>query len=214
MTLEEYAARQAQQAPQAQEPQRKNQLDAVAARIDAEKLSLLMAEARQAIDEYRSPATLLTVITGAIFGQDSAESAAVAKAIEQDRAPGGHELAIAALREQRRQLNQQAKKLTEQQKAVAEAIEKVNAAERELMTPAADGALIDVMTFCNNTEPRETLLQEAAALFEKHRRNPAAMGLLYGSLAAQAGYTAGRYDLMQQQELAELKARILTAANG
>ena len=212
MTLEEYAA---QQVPQAQEPQQANQLDAVAARIDAERLSLLMADARQAIDEYRSPATLLTVITGAIFGKDSAEAAAVAKAIAQDRAPGGSELAIAALREQRRQLNQQAKKLTEQQKAIAEALEKVNAAERELMqAPAADGTLIDVMTFCSNTEPRETLLTEAAALYQQHRRNQAAMGLLYGSLSRQAGYTAGRYDLMQQQELAELKARILEAANG
>lgn len=216
MTLEEYAAQQAQQA---QEPQQANQLDAVAARIDAEKLSLLMADARQIIDEYRSPATLLTLITGAMFGDGSAEAAAVAAAIDADRNPGGHEMAIAELRQRRKMLNQQAKQLTEQQKAITAELEKLNEAERELMnqqTQAAtlDSALTAVLTFCKGIDERETLLKEAAELYQKHRSTPAAMGLLYGSLSELTRQQYTRFDLVQQQELQQLKEQVLAAAAG
>ena len=213
MTLEEYAARQAQQPQEAQQAEG-NQLDAVAARIDAERLSSLVVDARAAIDEYRSPATLLTVITGAIFGENSAEAAAVAETIKQDRTPGGYELTIAGLRETRRLLKQQSKKLGEQQQEIAAAIEKTIEAEREIMAAqaeagAVDGALIEIMTFCNS-ETRENLLQGLADLYEKHHSKPAAMGLLYGSIGALTRQSS--LDLLQQQELAELKARILEAA--
>ena len=204
MNLEQYAAQQAQQAPQAQEPQQANQLDAVAARIDAEKLSSLMAETRQAIDEYRSPATLLTVITGAMFGEGSAEAAAVAETIAADRHPGGRELAIAGLRQRRKMLNQMQKQLAGQQKTIAAEIEHTIAEERELTEPQQDTALLEVLT------AQKPDLKEAADLYQKHHGNPAAMGLLYGKLSAQPP----ELDLMQQAEFMQLKEKVLKAAAG
>ena len=220
-TLEEYAAQQAQNPQQAQEPQQAQPLDIVAARIDAEKLSLLMAEARQAITDYQNPATILTAITGAMFGEESPEAAAVAEKIEQDRNPGGYELTIANLRQQRKILQQQAKALESQLKTVAEGITTADAAEREIISKrgeaeAQNGAMVDLLTFFKGIDGRGTLLQEMKALYQKHRDNPAAMGLLYGSMTeiARREYTAGRLDLVQQQEYTDLKAQVLAAAEG
>lgn len=223
MTLEEYAAQQAQNAPQTQETQQAegNPLDVFAAQQDAEKLSFLLAESRAAIDESRSPAAMLTRIAAALFGERSAEAEAVAAAIENDKAPGGHELALAEIRQRRKLIKQQAKQLDEMQKELAGQLEKLNDAEREQTNQQAaaatlDRALADTMTFCKQLRPQETMLQEARELYNRHKGSPAAMGLLYGSLAelTRSEYAAGHYDLIQQQDFTELKAAILAAANG
>ena len=214
MNLEQYAAQQAQapqgaqNAPQTQEP-----LDVLAAKLDAERLYSLMAEAQAAIDDGMAPAAMLERITGALFGADSPQAAAVAQAIDADRHPGGHELAIADLRQQRHLLRQQAKQLEQQAKAITGELEKLDAAERELMADkgqaaALDRAMLDVLTFTK--APQGDLLQQMAALYDRHHGNPAAMGLLYGVITdlARRQYSETTLDLMQQQTFKELKDRI------
>lgn len=221
MTLEEYAAQQAQDAQQTQEPAEGNPLDIFAAQQDAEKLSLLLAETREIIDTTGSPAAMLTRIAAALFGERSAEAEAVAAAIEKDKAPGGHELALAEIRQRRKLIKQQAKQLDEMQKELAGQLEKLNDEEREqtnqqAAAAALDRALADTLTFCKQLRPQESMLQEARELYNRHKGSPAAMGLLYGTLAelTRNEYTAGHYDLIQQQDFTELKAAILAAANG
>lgn len=214
MNLEQFAAQQAQapqgaqNAPQTQEP-----LDVLAAKLDAERLYSLMAEAQAAIDDGMAPAAMLERITGALFGADSPQAAAVAEAIDADRHPGGHELAIADLRQQRHLLRQQAKQLEQQAKAITGELEKLDAAERELMADkgqaaALDRAMLDVLTFTK--APQGDLLQQMAALYDRHHGNPAAMGLLYGVITdlARRQYSETTLDLMQQQTFKELKDRI------
>ena len=214
MNLEQYAAQQAQapqgaqNAPQTQEP-----LDVLAAKLDAERLYSLMAEAQAAIDDGMAPAAMLERITGALFGADSPQAAAVAEAIDADRHPGGHELAIADLRQQRHLLRQQAKHLEQQAKDRTGELEKLDAAERELMADkgqaaALDRAMLDVLTFTK--APQGDLLQQMAALYDRHHGNPAAMGLLYGVITdlARRQYSETTLDLMQQQTFKELKDRI------
>lgn len=213
MKLEEYAAQQAQQAHEAPQAAA-NQLDAIRAQLDAEKLSLLLAEAQQIIDESGTAAAMLTRIVAAMFGDDSAEAQQVAAAIEKENAPGGHELAIAEIRNRRKLIKQQAKQLEEHQKALAAELEQLNTAEREQLNQRAEagelnGALIDTLTFCMN--PQANQLRE---LYNRHHDCPAAMGLLYGSITDMAQYTGGKLDLVQLQEFADMKAQILEAANG
>lgn len=215
MNLEQYAAQQAQapqgaqSAPQTQEP-----LDVLAAKLDAERLYSLMAEAQAAIDDGMAPAAMLERITGALFGADSPQAAAVAEAIDADRHPGGHELAIADLRQQRHLLRQQAKQLEQQAKAITGELEKLDAAERELMADkgqaaALDRALLDVLALAKGTAEGDPL-QQMAALYDRHHGNPAAMGLLYGVITdlARRQYSETTLDLMQQQTFKELKDRI------
>ena len=222
MRFEEYAAQQAQelqQEPQAQEVLTNTDIAHVAAKLDAEKLYSLMAQMQAAIDEQASPSTMLNAITGAMFGTNSPQAAAVEAIIDADRNPGGHELAIAGIRQQRRMLRQQAKQLDAQMKAITDEITRLDAAERELTgeqseAAALDTALIDTLTICKNLDPQQPgLMRELETLYEKHGRNPAAMGLLYGSLAelTRRNYAAGELDLEQQQRFNDLKQRIAGA---
>lgn len=218
MSLERLAAQQAQepqQAPQAQEPLTVEQ---VAAKLDAEKLYSLMAQMQEAIEEKAAPAEMLQAITGAVFGTSSEQAAAVAAIIDADKNPGGHELAIADIRQRRKLLRQQAKQLEEQAKAIADKIAELDAAERELNREKAEGqaldsALIETLTFCKGLDPQRDMLTEIAALFDRHHNNPAAMGLLYGSIEAltRKQYSAGRLDLVQQREFTRIKERIAEA---
>ena len=214
MNLEQYAAQQAQapqgaqNAPQTQEP-----LDVLAAKLDAERLYSLMAEAQAAIDDGMAPAAMLERITGALFGADSPQAAAVAEAIDADRHPGGHEMALATISAQRKLLRQLLKQLEAQTKAITGELEKLDAAERELMADkgqaaALDRAMLDVLTFTK--APQGDLLQQMAALYDRHHGNPAAMGLLYGVITdlARRQYSETTLDLMQQQTFKELKDRI------
>lgn len=218
MNLEQYAAQQtqapqgAQNAPQTQEP-----LDVLAARLDADRLYSLMAQAQEAIDGGASPAALLETMTGALWGTSSPQAAAVAAAIDADRHPGGHEMAIAAIRQQRKLLRQQLKQLDQQAKAITGELEKLDAAERELMADkgqaaALDRALLDVLALAKGTAEGDPL-QQMAALYDRHHGNPAAMGLLYGVMADLTGkqYDAKAFDLVQQQAFKDLKRRVADA---
>ena len=222
MNLEQYAAQQArapqgaQNAPQTQEP-----LDALAAQIDAGRLYSLQAEAQAAIDSKAPPAAILERITGALWGQDSPQAAAVAAIIDADRHPGGRELAAAIYEQQRKALYKQQKQLEQQARNLAEAIEKINAAEaaarrEESERTRLNRALLDVMTFAAQLDaenPRADLLQTMAGLYDRHQGSPVAMGLLYGCIADlnRRQYSAAAFDLIQQQEFKDLAARIAAA---
>lgn len=218
MNLEQYAAQQtqapqgAQDAPQTQEP-----LDVLAARLDADRLYSLMAQAQEAIDGGASPAAMLEQMTGALWGTSSPQAAAVAAAIDADRHPGGHEMALAAIQQQRKLLRQQLKQLEAQAKAITGELEKLAAAERELMADKAqaaalDRALLDVLALAKGTAEGDPL-QQMTELYNRHHGNPAAMGLLYGVMADLTGrqYDAKAFDLIQQQAFKDLKKRVAEA---
>ena len=222
MNLEQYAAQHAQepqQAPQAQEPLTVAQ---VAAKLDAEKLSSLMAQMQEAIDEKTAPAAMLEAITGALFGTSSPQAAAVAGIIDADRHPGGHEWAIAGIRQRRKLLRQQAKQLEEQQRAIADELARLDESERALTcekveAAALDTALIETLTFCKSLDPQQPdLLRQIETLYNRHHGNPAAMGLLCGCITdlTRQQYSAGMLDLVQQQDFTRLKERIAAAVNG
>ena len=222
MNLEQYAAQQAQapqgaqSAPQTQEP-----LDVLAARLDADRLYSLQATAQAAIDDGMAPAAMLERITGALFGADSPQAAAVAQAIDADRHPGGRELAAAIYAQQRALLRQQLKQLEKQAKALTEEIEALNAAEAAALRTEGTGealnrALLDVMTFVTQLDrenPPADTLPELTALYDRHHGNPAAMGLLYGCITdlTRRQYSAAALDLVQQQEFRALAGRIAEA---
>lgn len=220
MNLEQYAAQQAQ-APQGAQntPQTQEPLDVLAARLDAGRLYSLQATAQAAIDDGMAPAAMLERITGALFGADSPQAAAVAEAIDADRHPGGHELAIADLRQQRALLRQAAKQLEQQARAITGELEKLDAAERDLTgdkakAAALDRALLDVLTFRKQlAHPQGDLLQALGTLYDQHRDNPAAMGLLYGTITDlnRQQYSEQVLDLIQQQDFIKLKERIAAA---
>jgi len=226
MNLEQYAAQNAQ-APQGAQnaPQTQEALpvDLLAATMDAERLYSLMAEAQEAIEGATSPAALLTAITGAMFGDSSPQAAAVEAIIEADRHPGGHEMAIAGLRQRRKLLKQQQKQLEAQTKAIAEELTALDAAEQALThekaeAAALDRALVDTLTLCKQLDaaPQPDMLKDLTALYDRHRSKPAAMGLLYGCITelARKGYSAGTLDLIQQQEFTRLQERVAEAMKG
>ena len=218
VNLEQYAAQHAQEPQQAQQAQEALTVAQVAAKLDAEKLSSLMAQMQEAIEEKTAPAAMLEAITGALFGTSSPQAAAVAAIIDADRHPGGHELAIADIRQRRSLLKKQQKQLEEQANTVADELAKLDEAERALTrekveAAALDTALIETLTFCKGLDPQRDMLTEIAALYDRHHGNPAAMGLLYGSIEelTRQQYSAGRLDLVQQQEFTRMKERIAAA---
>ena len=218
MNLEQYAAQQAQEPQQAPQTQETLSVEQVAAKLDAEKLSSLMAQMQEAIEEKTAPAAMLEAITGAMFGTSSPQAAAVAAIIDADKHPGGHELAIADIRQRRKMLKQQAKQLEEQAKAIADELAKLDESERALTrekaeAAALDNALIETLTFCKGLDPQRDMLKEIETLYTRHHGNPAAMGLLYGSIEelTRQQYSAGRLDLIQQQEFISMKERIAAA---
>lgn len=217
MNLEQYAAQHAQapqgaqNAPQTQEP-----LDVLAARLDADRLYSLQATAQAAIDDGMEPAAMLELITGGLFGTDSPQAAAVAQAIDADRHPGGHEMAIAAIRTQKKLLRAQLKQLEAQAKDLTGELEKLDAEERRItgekaQAAALDRALIDVLAFAKS--PQGDLLAQMTELYNRHHGNPAAMGLLYGVIndLARKQYSETALDLIQQREFIELKDHIAAA---
>lgn len=218
MNLEQYAAQHAQEPQQEVQTQEPLTVAQVAAKLDAEKLSSLMAQMQEAIEEKTAPAAMLEAITGAMFGTSSPQAAAVAGIIDADRHPGGHEMAIAGIRQRRKLLRQQAKQLEEQAKAIADELAKLDESERALTrdkveAAALDTALIETLTFCKGLDPQRDMLKEIETIYNRHHGNPAAMGLLYGSIEelTRQQYSAGRHDLIQQQEFISLKERIAAA---
>jgi len=224
MNFEQYAAQQAQgtQRPQ-NTPQTQEALpvDLVAAKLDADKLYSLMAEAQEAIEEKASPAEIAARMTGALWGTSSPQAAAVDAIIEAEAHPGGHEMALASIRAQRKLLRAQLKQLEAQAKTLTGELEKLDKAEWDLTrdqskAAALDRALLDVLTFSKQLDadnPQADLLQELTAIYDRHHGNPAAMGLLYGCIADlnRRQYSAKVFDLVRQQEYKDLTDRIAAA---
>ena len=130
-------AQQEQTPQEAQQAQEALPVDLIAAKMDAERLLSLKAQAEAAINTGATPAQLLVLIIGALFGESSPQAAAVAGRIEAEKHPGGQEMAIAGLRQRKRLLKQQQKQQEEQLKAIGAEIEAMNRAERELFAAQA-----------------------------------------------------------------------------
>lgn len=230
MKYTDYLAQDAQQPQEPQEPQEEpqaqaNRLDMMRAQLDAEKYYSLLAEARQAVPFAADPGQLAATLTALLFGEDSTEAGIVARMIEAHKRPGGYELAIEAARQRRALLKKQLDKLAEQEKEIAAQMGLAAADERELMNSkaeaeAANGALLAVMDFSRQLDTEAdpgAMIRQAGQLYEQHSGNRAAMGLLLGSLTEWQGraftFTGGAaLDLVQQQEMQELKSRLAAAA--
>ena len=227
MNYTDYLAQDAQQPQESQEePQAQaNRLDMMRAQLDAEKYYSLLAEARQAVPFAADPGQLAATLTALLFGEDSTEAGIVARMIEAHKRPGGYELAIEAARQRRALLKKQLDKLAEQEKEIAAQMGLAAADERELMNSkaeaeAANGALLAVMDFSRQLDTEAdpgAMIRQAGQLYEQHSGNRAAMGLLLGSLTEWQGraftFTGGAaLDLVQQQEMQELKSRLAAAA--
>ena len=228
MNLLQYIKQNAQQEPGQQEAQQTQQaqevfpVEMIEMKADAESLISLKAQTEAAIYSGTDPEQILLLMIFALFGQDSPQAAAVAELIEEARHPGGREMTIAALRQRRRLLKQQQKQHEEQIKDLAAEVESINKAERELYAAQGEAetlnnGLIEVATFCKalpGTAPKPEMIAAAGDLYARHKNNPAAMGLLYGSLAQIARKTyaaAGGFDLVQLQRLADLREQVLRA---
>lgn len=219
MNLEKYAAQYAQEPQQAPQAQETLTVEQVAAKLDAEKLSSLMAQLQEAIDEQAAPAAMLQAITGTLFGTSSPQAAAVAQIIDADQHPGGHELAIAAIRQRRKFLNQQLRQLREQSRTVEAELDAMEEAERQIArewseAAALDTALADTLTLCKTLDPQQPdLLQQLEGIYNRHHSDLASMGLLYGCIAelTRRQYKTGTLDLVQQEALADLKERVAAA---
>lgn len=225
MNLLQFIAQNAQQEQEPQEAQQTQEVlpaAMVEMKADADGFISLKAQAEAAIYSGTDPEQILLLMVCALFGQDSPQAAAVAELIEEARHPGGREMTIAALRQRRRFLKQQQKQHEEQIKNLAAEVESINKAERELFAAegeaeALNNGLIEVATFCKalpGTAPKPEMITAAGELYARHKNNPAAMGLLYGSLAQIARKTyaaAGGFDLVQLQQLADLRAQVLGA---
>ena len=194
----------------------------IGVKADADRLISLKAQAEVAIYSGTEPEQLLILMVCALFGKDSPQAVVAAELIDAAQHPGGHEMAIAALRQRKRLLKQQQRQLEEKAKDLAAEIEAANQAERALFAEQGEAetlnrGLIEVAAFCEalpGTAQAPEMITAAGELFARHKENPAAMGLLYGSLAeiSRKTYTtAGRFDLVQLQQLADLRAQILAA---
>lgn len=219
MTLDQYAAQNAQEIQQTQQVQAAQAVEEVSEKLDSELLSSLVVQLQESIEEGAAPAVMLEQITGTLFGSSSPQAAAVAAIIDADRHPSGHEMAVAAIRAQRRQLRQLRRQLEEQAKTITDELQKLDEAERALLYDGAQAAeldrgLMDVLIICKQLDdPQGDLLQVLAALYDRHKGNRAAMGLLHGCMEelTHRGFSAGNLDLIQQQQFSGLKDRIAAA---
>lgn len=219
MTLEEYAARQAQSQQEVQQTQEPLTVEQVAAKLDAEKLHSLTAQLQEAIEGKEAPAAMLARITGVVFGTRSAEAAAVEKLTSADY--GGQEMLLSCIWTRRKLLKQQLRLLQAQEKTIADELETLEGQEQDLIdgkayAAALDAALIETLTYSReiNTEQPEvlqaTMIQKLEYLYDRCKGKPAAMGLLYGCVAelVRRGYRA-RTD--RQQAFDDIKERIAAA---
>lgn len=211
MNLEQYAAQHPQE-PQAA-PAAPAAVDYVAAKLDADKLFSLSVQLQALIDARATPAEILTAMTGALFGPDSKQAADVAAIIDADKHPGGHEMAIATIRQRRRMLQQQARQLDALRADLNDEMARLDADERKINDQARDAsaldlALLDALTACKALDPNQPdLLQQLQAIYNRHTHDYVAMGLLYGCMAElrRRQYNEQRLDLLQQHDFQRLR---------
>ena len=219
MTFEQYAAQNAQQDHEERPAQNAEQVDLIAAKLEAEKLSSLTDQLRTAIETRADPAATLQAITNDIFGAQSEQATALAGKIADDHRPGGRELVISDIRQQRRLLVSQSKRLEARQQAIAEELGRLEERESALVNEATEAgsreyALIDVLTFCKGiSDPQPNVIERIETLYNRHSSDPAAMGLLYGCIIdlIRKQYGAGRLDLVQQESFIRIKKQIAAA---
>ena len=221
MKYADYLAQQPQEPqeePQAQQPAQAGPLDAIRAQLDADKYYSLLAAAREAIAAEAEPSALAARLTAAIFGPDSPEAGTVSAAIDQAKRPGGYDYAIAMAAQRKGLYKKQLKQLEELQKELAAQAQLADAEEWKLRAAASDAgqanwALLSVLQLAREAGPDAgAIILQAGRLYDQHKENRPAMGLLYGSITQWQGQYGAGLDLVQQQEMQELKGKIAAAA--
>ena len=191
-----------------------NTLDDMRTRLDAEKYYELAAMLEEAIKEDVEPAEALHSLTVETFGERSPQALSLEANTAAREHPGGYELTIATIRQQKAVIKNQQKKMTEMSKALADELARLEKAEAKLnreKTEAGglDLALLEVMTAC--TAPERPTLAKLAELFDRCKGRREAMGLLYGHLENMAREAVFSMDMVDYQKLNELKGRVLEA---
>ena len=226
MKFEEYAARNiqlTQEAPEAQKAQEVWPVEAIAAKLQAEKLSTLIADTQEALDAGKPPAHILQGVIAGIYGEESTQAAQATELINKQRHPGGYEISLAGIRQNKALLRKQRKALEERIAAIDEEIKRLDAEEKELTSDSAiaaklDAGLTEVIAFCKqlDAEPQPDIIRQLKAIYEQQKSNRAAMGLLYGYLhqLSRKQFEAVYLDIMQQQEFKTITAQIAEAITG
>lgn len=219
MNLREYAARQPQ--PPAEQPSHALEVqtpDQMAARLDAEKLARLKAALAEALEDGTPVAGMLADVVRDLYGADSPQAARLADIIEAERTPGGHEMALAHIRQRRSILRKQAKQLEALTATITAQLAQLDEDERAMRTDqreaaTLDAALADVLTYTQTLDTTPDAMTGAERLYTQHMGNPAAMGLLYGALAglARQQYADGALDLIQARRFDDLRRDIAAA---
>lgn len=155
--------------------------DSVTATMDARHLSEIKSEISRITTTTTdwTPSHLMKELARDLFDENSPEARAIDAKIEQET--GGRELLLTTLNKEATILSRHASVI---ENAVKEAIHKVKEAQWELSQyydsmGTADQSLIDVLNFRN--APPDEVLPAMETLYQRYRRKPAAMGLLYGT---------------------------------
>ena len=220
MNLEQYAAQQPQpQAAQAVgDPGR--QLDDLTARMEAARLTQILALTRKGLENKANPSAILAQLAGPMFGPDSPEAKKIAEIVSADRLPGGLDMALAMVEQRRRLLKRQKKRLEDQLQDVNRWLGDLYLAESDLIgdyyqTADHNRDMREIMTFYLALDQTEGCsLEHLGGLLARYKRNPAAMGLLYGIIVDLIQKKFDTLNLTQQQDLLTMKDRAMEAITG
>jgi len=217
MKLEEYIKQHTkevevtQDAPQMEGvPMASKTLDALAAKLDADRYQAARDLLEDGIEAGEPPADLLHRLTVEVFGEHSPQASKLAETMTAK--PGGPELAIATIRAHKAIIRGELKKLQALSKPLMDDLARLDDEERDVRQAAGDmvnKALLEIMEAATSPEP--PTLHTLADLYTRHKGNRRAMGLLYGVIADTARKTAGELDMVDAQHLMELQEQALEA---
>lgn len=188
-------------------PTQQKTLEELAADFEEEKngalVTLLDAELS---DDFR-PDDVLHRLAVATFGEHSSQAAAVEKAMI---GPGGPELAIATIEAQKTMIRNRIKKLNEMISKLNGDLKRLDVEEHDIKIFARDTldkAFTEIMEASLSPEP--PTLAELTALYERHKGNRRAMGLLCGLIGDVAREHLQAFNMVDTLHMKELQERVI-----
>lgn len=180
----------------------------LAAEFETEKNETLVTLLDEAIAEEAKPADVLRRLAVAAHGEHSPQVAAVEK-YTADR-PGGPELAIATIEAQKTMIRNRIKKLNEMISKLNGDLKRLDVEEHDIKIFARDTldkAFTEIMEASLSPEP--PTLAELTALYERHKGNRRAMGLLCGLIGDVAREHLQAFNMVDTLHMKELQERVI-----
>ena len=205
MKPEDYVMQYAQDNVEA--PAQRKTLEELAADFDEEKNGALVALLDAELSDDFNPADVLHRLALAAFGEHSPQVAAVEKAT---MGPGGPELALATIEAQKTMIKNRIKKLQEMISKLNGDLKRLDNEAHDIKRFARDTldkAFMEIMELSLSPEP--PTLAELTALYEHHKGNRRAMGLLCGLIGEVARRELMAFDMVDAQRLHELQERVI-----